>query len=195
MNSVSTRGRLYDASRIASKIVAAGSTPARGIPPKSALLRDLTRRYARAANAHRKPRQAIDDGGGTWSKASIHLGYGRPSGPSRWPSFKAPARWPYLKGQVTLDEQGHVVGKGDVRAQTRKTLENIQNNPRQHRWEDARYRLTDALRDRHRRVYDDGRHPPTVLRGTVPSYDDGSGGAVVSPRPLGRDDSHRRDSP
>ena len=31
----------------------------------------------------------------------------------------------HLKGQVALDEQGHVVGKGDTRAQTRKTLENI----------------------------------------------------------------------
>ena len=33
----------------------------------------------------------------------------------------------HLKGQVALDEQGHVVGKGDMRAQTRKTLENIQS--------------------------------------------------------------------
>ncbi len=32
----------------------------------------------------------------------------------------------HLKGQVALDEQGHVVGKDDMRAQTRKTLENIQ---------------------------------------------------------------------
>jgi 2-iminobutanoate/2-iminopropanoate deaminase len=31
----------------------------------------------------------------------------------------------YLKGQVSLNEQGHVVGKGDMRTQTRKTLENI----------------------------------------------------------------------
>jgi 2-iminobutanoate/2-iminopropanoate deaminase len=33
----------------------------------------------------------------------------------------------YLKGQVALDEQGHVVGTGDMRAQTQKTLENIQS--------------------------------------------------------------------
>ena len=32
----------------------------------------------------------------------------------------------HLKGQVALDEQGQVVGKSDMRAQTRKTLENIQ---------------------------------------------------------------------
>ena len=32
----------------------------------------------------------------------------------------------HLKGQVALDEQGHVVAKDDMRAQTRKTLENIQ---------------------------------------------------------------------
>lgn len=31
----------------------------------------------------------------------------------------------YLKGQVALDRSGRVVGKGDMRAQTRKTLENI----------------------------------------------------------------------
>lgn len=33
----------------------------------------------------------------------------------------------YLKGQVALDKDGRVVGKGDMAAQTRKTLENIQN--------------------------------------------------------------------
>jgi len=32
----------------------------------------------------------------------------------------------HLKGQVALDEQGQVVGQSDMRAQTRKTLENIQ---------------------------------------------------------------------
>ena len=32
----------------------------------------------------------------------------------------------YLKGQVALDKDGRVVGKGDMAAQTRKTLENIQ---------------------------------------------------------------------
>jgi 2-iminobutanoate/2-iminopropanoate deaminase len=32
----------------------------------------------------------------------------------------------YLKGQVALDRDGHVVGKDDMSAQTRKTLENIQ---------------------------------------------------------------------
>src|SRR5262245_52174683 len=33
----------------------------------------------------------------------------------------------YLKGQVALDKNGRIVGKGDMTAQTRKTLENIQN--------------------------------------------------------------------
>jgi len=32
----------------------------------------------------------------------------------------------HLKGQVALDNDGQVVGQGDMRAQTRKTLENIQ---------------------------------------------------------------------
>ncbi len=32
----------------------------------------------------------------------------------------------HLKGQVALDRDGQVVGKGDVRAQVRRTLENIQ---------------------------------------------------------------------
>jgi len=33
----------------------------------------------------------------------------------------------YLKGQVALDKDGRVVGKGDMAAQTLKTLENIEN--------------------------------------------------------------------
>jgi 2-iminobutanoate/2-iminopropanoate deaminase len=32
----------------------------------------------------------------------------------------------HLKGQVALDRSGRVVGKGDMRAQTRKSLENIE---------------------------------------------------------------------
>jgi enamine deaminase RidA (YjgF/YER057c/UK114 family) len=32
----------------------------------------------------------------------------------------------HLKGQVALDRSGRVVGKSDMRAQTRKTLENIE---------------------------------------------------------------------
>ena len=31
----------------------------------------------------------------------------------------------YLKGQVALDRDGRLIGKGDMRAQVRKTLENI----------------------------------------------------------------------
>ncbi|WP_407854502.1 RidA family protein [Burkholderia gladioli] len=33
----------------------------------------------------------------------------------------------HLKGQVALDVHGHVVGRGDIRAQVRKTLENIRD--------------------------------------------------------------------
>lgn len=33
----------------------------------------------------------------------------------------------HLKGQVALDSGGRIVGKGDMGAQTRKTLENIQS--------------------------------------------------------------------
>ncbi|MER9300298.1 RidA family protein [Mesorhizobium sp. M0621] len=32
----------------------------------------------------------------------------------------------HLKGQVSLDREGQIVGKNDMRAQVRKTLENIQ---------------------------------------------------------------------
>jgi 2-iminobutanoate/2-iminopropanoate deaminase len=31
----------------------------------------------------------------------------------------------HLKGQVALDQSGQVVGPGDMRAQTQKTLENV----------------------------------------------------------------------
>ena len=33
----------------------------------------------------------------------------------------------HLKGQVSLDEEGNVVGEGDIEAQVEKVLENIQN--------------------------------------------------------------------
>ena len=33
----------------------------------------------------------------------------------------------YLKGQVALDERGEVVGKGDMRAQVRRTLDNVRS--------------------------------------------------------------------
>src|SRR5262245_11586465 len=54
--------------------------------------------------------------------------------PSLWTPFGAfsmgviqgPGQAVYLKGQVALDGQGHVVGVGDMRAQTRQALENIE---------------------------------------------------------------------
>ena len=53
--------------------------------------------------------------------------------PDVWPPFGAfsmgviqgDGQMVYLKGQVSLDRDGRVVGKGDMRAQTRKTFENI----------------------------------------------------------------------
>jgi 2-iminobutanoate/2-iminopropanoate deaminase len=50
-----------------------------------------------------------------------------------WPPFGAfsmgvipgPGQIVHLKGQVALDRHGHVVGAGDMRAQTRQALENI----------------------------------------------------------------------
>ncbi len=34
-------------------------------------------------------------------------------------------RWLYIAGQVALDREGHVVGAGDARAQTKQALENL----------------------------------------------------------------------
>src|SRR6185295_7169528 len=39
--------------------------------------------------------------------------------------IQGPGQVVHLKGQVALDVDGHVVAKGDMRGQTRKTLENI----------------------------------------------------------------------
>lgn len=54
--------------------------------------------------------------------------------PDVWPPFGAfsmgvvqgEGQVVYLKGQVALDRDGQIVGKGDMKAQVRKTLENIQ---------------------------------------------------------------------
>jgi 2-iminobutanoate/2-iminopropanoate deaminase len=48
-----------------------------------------------------------------------------PFGPFSMAVVQGPGRIVHLKGQVALDREGHVVGPGDMRAQTRKTLENI----------------------------------------------------------------------
>lgn len=53
--------------------------------------------------------------------------------PDVWPPFGAfsmgviqgDGQVVYLKGQVSLNKAGEVVGKGDMQAQTRQTLENI----------------------------------------------------------------------
>jgi enamine deaminase RidA (YjgF/YER057c/UK114 family) len=54
--------------------------------------------------------------------------------PGVWPPFGAfsmavvqgSGRIVHLKGQVALDQDGQVVGAGDMRAQTRKVLENVE---------------------------------------------------------------------
>jgi 2-iminobutanoate/2-iminopropanoate deaminase len=40
-------------------------------------------------------------------------------------AIQGDGRLVHLKGQIALDKDGTVVGKGDMRAQTRQTLENI----------------------------------------------------------------------
>ena len=51
----------------------------------------------------------------------------KPFGPFSMGVIQGEGQIVYLKGQVALDKGGRVVGKGDMAAQTRKTLENIQN--------------------------------------------------------------------
>jgi len=48
-----------------------------------------------------------------------------PFGPFSMAVIQGTGQVVYLKGQVALDKAGHIVGTGDVRAQTRKTLENV----------------------------------------------------------------------
>jgi enamine deaminase RidA (YjgF/YER057c/UK114 family) len=54
-----------------------------------------------------------------------------PKGAFRSPAFSQVAtvrgggRTIYVSGQVALDEQGELVGRGDLRAQTRKVFENM----------------------------------------------------------------------
>jgi 2-iminobutanoate/2-iminopropanoate deaminase len=49
----------------------------------------------------------------------------QPFGPFSMAVALGGGRIVHLKGQVALDRDGNIVGKGDMRAQTRKTLENI----------------------------------------------------------------------
>ena len=51
----------------------------------------------------------------------------KPFGPFSMGVIQGQGQIVYLKGQVALDKHGRVVGKGDMAAQTRKTLENMQN--------------------------------------------------------------------
>lgn len=49
-----------------------------------------------------------------------------PFGPFSMGTVQGQGQIVYLKGQVALDVDGNLVGKGDMSAQTRATLENIQ---------------------------------------------------------------------
>ena len=49
----------------------------------------------------------------------------QPFGAFSMGAIQGEGRLIHLKGQIALDRDGKVVGKGDMRAQTRKTLENI----------------------------------------------------------------------
>ncbi len=53
------------------------------------------------------------------------VGVWRPFGPFSMGVVQGEGRIVHLKGQVALDKDGNAVGKGDMRAQTRKTLENL----------------------------------------------------------------------
>ena len=50
----------------------------------------------------------------------------QPFGAFSMAAIEGNGRIVHLKGQVALDRDGHIVGKGDMRAQTRQVLENIQ---------------------------------------------------------------------
>ena len=51
----------------------------------------------------------------------------------------------YVSGQVALDDDGHVIGPGDIAVQTRRALENIQAVPREKGRDDARCGQGDHL--------------------------------------------------
>lgn len=49
-----------------------------------------------------------------------------PFGAFSMAAFQGQGQIVHLKGQVSLDREGRIVGKGDMRAQVRQTLENVQ---------------------------------------------------------------------
>lgn len=51
----------------------------------------------------------------------------RPFGAFSMMTIQGAGQIVYLKGQVALDREGRIVGRNDMRAQVRKTLENIQS--------------------------------------------------------------------
>jgi 2-iminobutanoate/2-iminopropanoate deaminase len=51
----------------------------------------------------------------------------QPFGAFSMAAVEGDGRIVHLKGQVALDRDGRIVGKGDVRAQTRQVLENIRD--------------------------------------------------------------------
>jgi len=56
----------------------------------------------------------------------IGSGVSRPSAPYSQALLVAAKRQLYISGQVPVDENGDLVGKGDIEAQTRKVFANIQ---------------------------------------------------------------------
>lgn len=55
------------------------------------------------------------------------VGVWSPFGAFSMASIQGAGQIVHLKGQISLDSNGQVVGSGDMRAQVRKVLENIQN--------------------------------------------------------------------
>jgi 2-iminobutanoate/2-iminopropanoate deaminase len=55
------------------------------------------------------------------------LGVWSPFGAFSMAVVQGDGRIVHLKGQVSLDVHGHVIGPGDIRAQVRKTFENIRD--------------------------------------------------------------------
>jgi enamine deaminase RidA (YjgF/YER057c/UK114 family) len=54
-------------------------------------------------------------------------GVWRPFGPFSMAVIQGDGQMVHLKGQVSLDQRGQIVGSGDMRAQVFKVLENIQS--------------------------------------------------------------------
>lgn len=79
---------------------------------------------SRTARAETADNSAVSDAS-QWLLLSILHAFGRPSERSRWQLYETYGQILHLKGQVSLDVEGQIIGRGDMRAQMRNTLENI----------------------------------------------------------------------